>query len=122
MKFAVVGFGGASLACRRHMKTCLRWWPALLLNSTVAAFAADIEPLVTPVPAHPRTLGEALLFMLVFATVGIAIAILGYKLFDKFTPGDLHKEIVEKQNLAAGLIAAAVVLGICIIIAAAMIG
>jgi uncharacterized membrane protein YjfL (UPF0719 family) len=101
------------------MKTSLRWWPALLLNTTTAAFAADTA---LPVPAHPRTLGEALLFMLVFAATGIAIAILGYKLFDKFTPGDLHKEIVEKQNLAAGLIAAAVVLGICIIIAAAMIG
>lgn len=101
------------------MKTCLRWWPALLLNTTTVAFAADAA---APVPVHPRTFGEALLFMLVFAATGIVVAILGYKLFDKFTPGDLHKEIVEKQNVAAALVAAAVVLGICIIIAASMIG
>jgi uncharacterized membrane protein YjfL (UPF0719 family) len=82
-------------------------------------FAADPA---APVLSHARTIGEALLYMLVFAVAGIVMAILGYKLFDKFTPGDLHKEIVEKQNVAAAVIAAAVVLGICIIIAAAMVG
>lgn len=82
-------------------------------------FAADAT---APVVSHARTIGEALLYMLVFAAAGIVMAILGYKLFDKFTPGDLHKEIVDKQNVAAAVIAGAVVLGICIIIAAAMIG
>lgn len=71
---------------------------------------------------EPHTLGRALLYMLIFAGSGIAVAIVGYKLFDRFTPGDLHKEIVEKQNVAAAIVAGAVLLGICIIIAAAMIG
>ena len=71
---------------------------------------------------QPHTLGRALLYMLIFAVSGIVIAIGGYKLFDLFTPGDLHKEIVEKQNVAAAVVAGAIVLGICIIIAAAMIG
>jgi putative membrane protein len=101
------------------MKTCLRWSPVLLLAAASTGLAADAA---APVAAHARTVGEALLYMLVFAVAGIVMAILGYKLFDKFTPGDLHKEIVEKQNVAAAVIAAAVVLGICIIIAAAMIG
>jgi putative membrane protein len=101
------------------MKTCLRWSTALLLATAFTVSAADVA---APVSTHARTVGEALLYMLVFAVAGIVIAILGYKLFDKFTPGDLHKEIVEKQNVAAALVAAAVVLGICIIIAAAMIG
>jgi uncharacterized membrane protein YjfL (UPF0719 family) len=60
--------------------------------------------------------------MVIFAVAGMVLAILGYKLLDKVTPGDLHKEIVEKQNVAAAVIAGSVVLGICIIIAAAMIG
>ncbi len=47
---------------------------------------------------------------------------LGYKLFDKCTPGDLHKEILENKNVAAAIVAAAVILGVCIIIAAAMLG
>ncbi len=91
----------------------------MLCAAASPMFAADIAQ---PVSTHARTVGEALLYMLVFAVAGIVMAILGYKLFDKFTPGDLHKEIVEKQNVAAAVIAAAVVLGICIIIAAAMIG
>lgn len=70
----------------------------------------------------PHGLGKALLYMTVFAACGILIAIAGYKVFDLFTPGDLHKEILEKQNVAAAVVAGAIVLGICIIIAAAMIG
>jgi putative membrane protein len=71
---------------------------------------------------EPHTLGRALLYMLIFAASGIIAAIAGYKLFDLFTPGDLHKEIVEKQNVAAAIVAASIVLGVCIIIAAAMVG
>ncbi|OHE82812.1 MAG: hypothetical protein A2107_06280 [Verrucomicrobia bacterium GWF2_62_7] len=60
--------------------------------------------------------------MVLFAAVGIAAAIIGYKVFDKCTPGDLNKEIIENKNVAAAIVAAAVILGVCIIIAAAMIG
>lgn len=65
---------------------------------------------------------QALGSMVIFAIVGIGIAVLGYKVFDKCTPGDLNKEIVEKHNVAAGIVAAAVILGVSIIVAAAMIG
>jgi putative membrane protein len=87
--------------------------------ATSTTLAADAAP---PPSWRADTLGQALLYMLMFAAVGIIAAIAGYKLFDKFTPGDMHKEIVEKQNVAAAVVAAAVVLGVCIIIAAAMIG
>ena len=46
----------------------------------------------------------------------------GYRLFDKFTPGDLHKEILENKNVAVAIIAAAVILGVCLIVAAAIMG
>jgi uncharacterized membrane protein YjfL (UPF0719 family) len=65
---------------------------------------------------------QALGTMAIFAVIGIGIAVLGYKVFDKCTPGDLNKEIVEKHNVAAGIVAAAVILGVSIIVAAAMIG
>lgn len=71
---------------------------------------------------HAQTLGEALLYMLIFATVGILAAVAGYKVFDKCTPGNLHKEILENKNIAAAIIAGAVILGVCIIVAAAMLG
>lgn len=60
--------------------------------------------------------------MLLFALIGIFAAIAGYKIFDKCTPGDLSKEILEHRNVAAAIVAAAVILGVCVIIAAAMIG
>lgn len=71
---------------------------------------------------HAQTLGQAIGYMLLFAAIGILAAIAGYKLFDKCTPGDLHKEILENKNIAAAIVAGSVILGVCIIIAAAMLG
>lgn len=71
---------------------------------------------------HANSVPQALGLMVLFAVVGIATAILGYRLFDKFTPGDLHKEIVEHKNVAAAIIAGAVILGVSIIVAAAIVG
>ena len=81
--------------------------------------AADAVPIPT---WHAQTLWQAIGNMLLFAGIGIATAVLGYKIFDKCTPGDLHKEIVENKNMAAAIIGGSVILGVCIIIAAAMIG
>ena len=71
---------------------------------------------------HAETLPQAIGYMLLFAAIGIMAAIAGYKLFDKCTPGDLHREIVENKNVAAAIVAAAVILGVCLIVAAAMLG
>jgi putative membrane protein len=71
---------------------------------------------------HAQSLGQAVAYMLIFALVGIFVAIAGYKVFDKCTPGDLTREILEHRNVAAAIIAAAVILGLCIIVAAAMLG
>jgi uncharacterized membrane protein YjfL (UPF0719 family) len=50
------------------------------------------------------------------------LAIVGFKLFDKVTPGKLDEEILQKQNMAAAILAGAFILGICIIVAAAVHG
>ena len=68
------------------------------------------------------TYGIGLLAMLAFGFVGILLAIVGFKLFDRFTPGKLDEEILHKQNVAAAIVGAAVILGICMIIAAAIRG
>ena len=91
---------------------------SLLLTPTLLS-AADTAPAAT---WHAQTLGQALAYMLLFAAVGIVAAIGGYKIFDKCTPGHLNKEILEHRNVAAAIIAAAVILGVCIIIAASMLG
>lgn len=98
--------------------------PLLLALATLTAAAAPasaVEPL--PAPSwHAQSLGEALGYMVLFSAIGIVIAVVGYKVFDKCTPGDLHKEIVENKNVAAAIVAAAVILGVSLIVAAAMIG
>ena len=71
---------------------------------------------------HAQTLGQAIGYLILFSAVGIIAAIAGYKLFDKCTPGDLHREIIEHKNVAAAIIGGSVILGVCIIIAAAMLG
>ena len=71
---------------------------------------------------HAKTLVEALGFTALFGLGGVALAVLGYKIFDICTPGNLHKEIVENKNIAAAIVGAAVILGVCIIIAAAIMG
>lgn len=67
---------------------------------------------------YPTTPFESVAATVGFGVVGIILAILGFKLFDWLTPGDLQKEIFEKQNVAAAILGAAVVLGICWIVAA----
>jgi putative membrane protein len=57
---------------------------------------------------------------LVFALIGVAVFWLCFIVIDKITPYDLWGEIVEKQNVALALVVAAMSLGICIIIAAAI--
>ncbi len=93
----------------------------LVLLTAPSLFAQEI---VTP-PAstwHPQSLGHAISNMVIFAAVGLACAVIGFKLFDKCTPGNLTKEIVENKNVAAAIVAGAVILGVSIIIAASMVG
>ena len=103
------------------MRPYLRCAPALLIACFPAALLGADQP--PPPPGwHAQTLGQAIAYMGLFAAIGIALAILGYKVFDRCTPGHLHKEIVEHRNVAAAIIGASVILGVCIIIAAAMLG
>ena len=62
----------------------------------------------------------ALLASVLFALMGVAIFWLCFVIIDKITPYDLWGELVEKQNVALGLVVAAMSLGICIIVAAAI--
>jgi len=59
---------------------------------------------------------------LVFSGIGIVILSMAFWLFDKITPGNLWKEIVEEQNIALAITAAAFTLAIAQIIASAIHG
>ena len=64
----------------------------------------------------------AIVGSVVFALIGVLIFWLCFIIIDKLTPYDLWGEIVEKQNIALGVVVAAMSLGICIIVAAAIHG
>jgi putative membrane protein len=76
-----------------------------------------------PIVFAEATLSAApLLSMAIYALAGIVLAIVGYKLFDLCTPGDLHEEIVKNRNTAAAMIGAAIIVGVCVIVAASIMG
>jgi uncharacterized membrane protein YjfL (UPF0719 family) len=95
---------------------------ALALSAPLAIpLAVGAADPVSPTSWQAQSLGQAVGYMLLFALIGILAAIAGYKLFDKCTPGDMHHEIVQNKNTAAAIVAGSVILGVCIIVAAAMI-
>lgn len=57
-----------------------------------------------------------------FSTIGIVVLGVSFVVFDKLTPGNLWKEIVEEQNIALAITTAAMTLGIAQIIASAIHG
>jgi putative membrane protein len=59
---------------------------------------------------------------ILYALIGVAIFWLSFLVIDKITPYNLWEEIVEKHNVALGIVVGAMSLGICIIVAAAVHG
>ena len=57
---------------------------------------------------------------ILYALIGVIVFWLCFVIIDKITPYNLWQEIVEKQNMALGMVVAAMSLGICLIIAAAI--
>ncbi len=67
-------------------------------------------------------LGEALVTSAAFAGVGVVVFTIAFWLMARLTPFSLRKEIEEDQNVALGIIMAAVIIGVAIVIAAAISG
>jgi putative membrane protein len=91
----------------------------VLLAAAPSAFAVTEDSIVS---WPPTSFGGALLATLVFGLVGIGLAILGFKMFDACIRFNLEKEICENKNVAAAILSAAIIAGICLIVAAAVHG
>lgn len=59
---------------------------------------------------------------LLFSFLGLAILIISYLLIERFTPENTWKEIVQNKNIALAIVFAAFIIGISIIISAAIHG
>ena len=66
------------------------------------------------------TLGEALINSALFGLVGVVMLLIGFKIFDKAVVHlDLEKEI-QKGNVAAAILGAAVLIAIAMLLSVAM--
>jgi uncharacterized membrane protein YjfL (UPF0719 family) len=63
---------------------------------------------------------SAFINAIIYAVLGVVILVLSFSLWDKITPYDLWKEIVEKNNTALAIFSGLMALGIAIIIASAV--
>jgi putative membrane protein len=61
-----------------------------------------------------------ILASIVYSLIGIGILGISFYIFEKVTPENVWKEIIEKQNVALAIVSAAFMIAISLIIAAAV--
>jgi putative membrane protein len=59
---------------------------------------------------------DGIIQTVVYSLIGIAMAILGFKIVDWITPGKMTEKIAKEGNVAMAILVASLILGICIII------
>jgi uncharacterized membrane protein YjfL (UPF0719 family) len=67
-------------------------------------------------------LGDLIVETLAFTLVGLLLFAVAFWIIVKVTPFSIRKEIEEDQNVALGIVIAAVILGISLIVSAAVHG
>ena len=76
--------------------------------------------LLQALPHAPTPLWRLMLDAALFGICGIILLIIGYYLWELITPYNLRREIHENRNIAVAIVVAAFILGMAIIIAAAL--
>jgi uncharacterized membrane protein YjfL (UPF0719 family) len=59
---------------------------------------------------------------ILYSFIGILILVISFYIIERLTPENIYKEIVEKQNLALAIMAAAFMIALAIIISSAIHG
>ncbi len=71
---------------------------------------------------QPSQEATVLLLSVLYALVGFVLLFLGYRIFDRFTPTDAQKKIFEEGNVAVAVLVGAFVIGLAMVISAAITG
>ena len=66
-------------------------------------------------------MGFEIVETIVYSVIGIVMAVIGFKVVDWLTPGDLAEDVAHKENRALAILAGAMILGVCIIIASVLV-
>ncbi|MEZ5347552.1 MAG: DUF350 domain-containing protein [Pyrinomonadaceae bacterium] len=82
-----------------------------LFNPGVLGFVVKVDQLL-----------EVLVTTIVFVVIGLIVFAIAFFILDKATPFSIRKEIEEDQNTALGIVIGSMLIGIAIIIAAAIQG
>lgn len=93
------------------------------MNSRILALSLVL--LSTPVMAADTSLSGlagGIVATVLYSLIGIVMATIGFKVVDWLTPGNLADEVAHKGNRALAILAGSMILGVCIIIASAVIG
>jgi uncharacterized membrane protein YjfL (UPF0719 family) len=59
---------------------------------------------------------------LIYTFLGLIMMVIAFKVKDALLPGDLGKQLIEEKNVAMAIVTAAFIIGISLIIAAAISG
>jgi len=85
-----------------------------LLDTKLASTAALVVPM--------NQLADLVVETLAFTIVGLLLFALAFWIIVKVSPFSIRKEIEEDQNMALGIVIAAVIIGIALIVSAAVHG
>jgi putative membrane protein len=72
-------------------------------------------------PLAHAPLWRMILDATIIGVTGIALLIIGYYIWELVTPYNLRRELQENKNLAVAVVAASFILGMAIVIAAALV-
>jgi putative membrane protein len=91
----------------------------LVLSALLQEKAAAAEPAAS---LSFSELGRSIVASLIFVGIGVLVFLLAFLLITKITPFSIRKEIEEDQNTSLAIVIASVMIGLSIIIAAAIHG
>jgi putative membrane protein len=72
-------------------------------------------------PLAHAPLWRMILDATIFGVTGIALLIVGYYIWELVTPYNLRRELQESKNLAVAVVAASFIVGMAIVVAAALV-
>jgi putative membrane protein len=106
------------------MKAWLVGWVGVwgIITGAWYAFAAEVPmPPLEPRIMPPALSWPSLLTSVVYGLLGLILLLIGYYLYELITPWSVKEELITHRNPAVGMVVAAFIVGMAIVIAAAII-
>lgn len=86
-----------------------------------SASPVPLHLLASGAPSSPLPLWRLILDASLFGVLGVVLLIVGYYIWEAITPYNNRRELQENKNLAVAIVVAAFIVGMAIIIAAAIV-